>query len=109
MQHWLTNPIPRSIVFFLFLPLTSPSCLSAPALRDEREEPLADASDHHHCCDWRHSDCCLGDGNSFAEQASPPKVQGTVKEKKIQSVVACSLHFRDIAMKVDKAVLLMLR
>lgn len=70
-------------------PLTSPSCLSvclsfhlsAPAPRDEREEPLAHACDHHHHCDWRHSDCCLGDCGSFAEQATPAKVQGMVKEK----------------------------
>lgn len=46
------------------------SCLSAflaPASRDEREEPLAHAGDHHHLCDWCHSDCCLGDRSSFAE------------------------------------------
>lgn len=57
------------------------ACFHAPALRDEREEPLAHACDHHHHCDWCHSDCCLGDGGSFAEQASPPKVQGMATEK----------------------------
>lgn len=81
------NPTPHSTVFLFFsfylLPLLPVClCLSAPAPRDEREEPLVDASDHHHCCDWRHSHCCFGDSNSFAEQASPPKVQGTVEEKK---------------------------
>lgn len=76
----------------LFLPrqtlsLLLPVCLSvfpAPALRDEREEPLAHACDHHHHCDWCHSDCCLGDGSSFAEQAPPPKVQGMVEEKMLK-------------------------
>lgn len=57
-----------------------PVCLSTPALRDEREEPLAQACGHHHHCDWCHSDCCLGDGSSFAEQAPLPKVQGMIEE-----------------------------
>lgn len=61
-------------------------CLSAPALRDEREEPLA--CDHHHHCDCCHSDCCLGDGSGFAEHAPLPKVQGMVEEntKMLQTV-----------------------
>ncbi len=88
MQDWLTHPpssfqcapifpfLPRQPSRFSFLSV----CLSTPALRDEREEPLAHACGHHHHCDWCHSDCCLGDGSSFAEQAPPPKVQGMVEE-----------------------------
>lgn len=75
-------------------PLASPSCLSvcrsAPALRDEREEPLALAGGHHHHCDWCHSDRCLGDSGSFAEQAPRPKVQGMFEEN-TKSDAACSL------------------
>lgn len=70
-----------------------PVCLSvftAHAHRDEREEPLANARDHHHHCDWCHSDCCLGDGSGFAEQAPPPKVQGMVEEN-VKNVDACFL------------------
>lgn len=74
-----------------FLSVCLSLCLSTPALRDEREEPVAHASDHHHHCDWRHSDCCPGDGSSFAEQARPPKAQG-MAEWKYSNVVACSLH-----------------
>lgn len=46
--------------------------------RDEREEPLAHTCDHHHHCDWRHSDCRLGDGNRSAEQGDPSEVQGNL-------------------------------
>lgn len=86
MQDWLIHHSSFAMCPHLPLstPLASPSCLSvclsAPALRDEREEPLAKACDHHHHCDWCHSDCCLGDGSSFAEQARPSKVQGMVEE-----------------------------
>lgn len=92
-QDWLTSthfflPICSHLSpFYPDNPLASPSCLlclfvciSAPALRDEREEPLAHAADHHHHCDWCHSDCCPGDGCGFAEQTSSPKVQGMLEE-----------------------------
>lgn len=92
MQDWLTRHLfhlcPHLPSFSTPPTLASPPCLSvcrsvylsAPALRDEREEPLENACDHHHHCDWCHSDCCLGDGSSFAEQAPPPKVQGMAEE-----------------------------
>lgn len=49
-------------------------CLSAPTTRDERKEPLAPACDHHHHCDWRHSDCYLGDSSSYTKQDYCPKI-----------------------------------
>lgn len=74
MQDSLTPMSPSFHPGNPLLPLPVSVCLSAPALRDEREEPLA--CDHHHHCDWCHSDCCLGDRSRFAEYAPLPKVQG---------------------------------
>lgn len=83
-QEWLNTYLFKSVSpSSPFYPLASPLlpvsvCLSTHALRDEREEPLAYACDHHHHCDWCHSDCCPGDGGGFAEQTCSPKVQGKV-------------------------------